>query len=267
MKLVLLALGAVICFGQSSIQIQTNGPMPGGPFPARLVTGRPFTAEAIIQTDQTLADGSHIVDRQTVAAARDSQGRTYREETFASPAMDHSPVKTIFISDPVAHANYVLGPDRVVRKIRMSAPGSQQSEISVSTGAPPQGDVALQRFRTAVGGGSGPVQAGPQSVRPVQPTAPSDTKVGQLGTRMIAGVEAEGTRATQIIPAGEVGNQSPFAIVTERWYSKDLEATVLASHSDPRLGTSSYELINVRRNEPPALLFAIPAGYTVEEEH
>ena len=99
MKTVLLALGAgIVCSAQSSIQVQTGGPLAVGPFTTnagsgqpfnvKFVIGRPFTADAIIKTDQILPDGSHIVNQQTVAAARDSQGRTYREEIFASPATD-----------------------------------------------------------------------------------------------------------------------------------------------------------------------------------
>jgi hypothetical protein len=110
------------------------------------VTGRPFTADAIIKTDQILPDGSHVVNQQTVAAARDSQGRTYREETFASTAVDGFAPKTIFISDAVAGVTYVLGPDHVARKAAMLMPGAQAGAISVSTSAPPQGNLLLQRF-------------------------------------------------------------------------------------------------------------------------
>lgn len=272
MKLVLFALGAGICFGQSSMQVQTNGPLAGGPstasagtgqpFSGKLVTGKPFSADAMIQTDQTLADGSHVVHQQNVAAARDSQGRTYREEVFASPTADSSALKTIFITDPVAQASYVLGPDHVTRKVPMSLPGA----MSVSTGAPPEGSLMLQRFRTAAGGGSGPVHAAPQGAQPAQQTALGDSKVEQLGTQVIAGVQAEGTRTTLTIPAGTVGNQNPLVIVTERWYSKDLEATVLARRTDPRFGTSSYQFTNVQQTEPPDSLFQIPVGYTVEEQ-
>jgi hypothetical protein len=55
-----------------------------------------------------------------------------------------------------------------------------------------------------------------------------------------------------------------LAIITERWYSQDLQATVLARHSDPRFGSSSYQLTNVQQVEPPASLFQIPSGYTIE---
>ena len=147
----------------------------------------------------------------------------------------------------------------------MPMPGSQVGAISVSTSAPPQANLLLQRFQTAVGGGNGPVHAGTQGVQPAQQISLGDPKIDQLGSQMIAGVQAEGTRTTLTIPAGQIGNQNPLLIVTERWYSKNLEATVLAKHSDPRFGTSSYQLSNIQRTEPPASLFQIPSGYTIEE--
>jgi len=277
MKVIVLMLGAGICFAQSSTRIQTNGPSAaspltanagtGQPFPATVVTGRSFTAEAIIESNQILPDGSHVVNRQTVAAARDSQGRTYREEILGSPASDSSAVKTIVISDPVAQAQYLLGPDHIARKTRMAAPPSNQGSMSVSTGMPALGDLALQRFHTGSGGSSGPVHADPQTaLAPEQWTAVSDSKTEPLGTRMIAGMLAEGTRVTMTIPAGQVGNQNAPTIVTERWYSKDLEATVLVRRTDPRFGTSTYQFTQVQQIEPPASLFQIPSGYTVEEE-
>jgi hypothetical protein len=280
MKTMLLALGAGIaglCCAQSSIQVQTDGSLAGGPFTANagsgqpftgnLVTGRPFTADAIIKTDQILPDGSHVVNQQTVIAARDSQGRTYREEVFASLAVDRWAPKTIFISDSVAGAAYILGPDHVARKVPMSMPGSQAGAISALTSAAPPGNLQLQRFQTAVGGGSGPVRAGTQGIQPAQQISLGDSRIDQLGSQMIAGVQAEGTRTTLTIPAGQVGNQNPLVIVTEHWYSADLEATVLTKRSDPRFGTSSYQFTNVRQIEPPAALFQIPSGYTIEEDH
>ena len=275
MRIVSLLLGAGVCFAQSSIQVQANGLLVDGPvaanagsgqpFTAKLVTGRPFTADAIIQTDQTLADGSHVVNQQTVSAARDSQGRTYREEVPASPVADSPAPKTIFIGDPVAQVNYVLGPDHVARKIPMSLAGLQPGAISVSTSsAPPQGNLLLQRFSTASAGGNGPIHAGPQGVPAAQQLTLGDSKTEQLATQTIAGVQADGTRTTVTIPAGQVGNQNPLVIITERWYSQDLQATVLARHSDPRFGSSSYHLANVQQVEPPASLFQSPSGYTIE---
>lgn len=276
MKLVLLALGAGIGFAQSSIQIQpaAGGPFAsnvgsGQPFSGKITTGRPFTLEAIIETDQTLPDGSHVAGRQSLTAARDSQGRTYREETLATPANGAVAPKAVYISDPVANANYVLRPDHVAHKTPLSLAPAQTGGTTISTDIVPAG-LSLQRFTTAYGGGKGPVQIGTQSAQfspqAPQQLAPGDLSTERLGTQVIAGFITDGTRTTLTIPAGRVGNQNPLVIVTERWYSQELEATILARHSDPRFGTSSYQLNNVQQVEPPASMFQIPASYTIVKE-
>jgi hypothetical protein len=274
MKVALLALGAGICFAQSTIQIQ-NGPSTSGPFAAnagtgqpfsgKIVTGRPFTAEAVVETDQTLADGSHVTGRQSLTAARDSQGRTYREEIPGTPASGSSAPKVICISDPLAKLNYVLGPDHVAHKTPMLSLTAQAGAATVSTdGASAR--LSLQTFTTGYGEGKGPVQMGAQSAQPAQQLAPGAIDTKQLRSQVITGFTADGTRTTLTIPAGQVGNQNPLVIVSERWYSQDLEAIVLAKHSDPRVGASSYQLISVQQIEPPATLFQIPSGYTIEED-
>jgi hypothetical protein len=274
MKVALLALGAGVCFAQSTIQIQ-NGPSTGGPlvanagtgqpFSGKTVTGRPFTAEAVVETDQTLADGSHVTGRQNLTAARDSQGRTYREEIPGTTASGSSAPKAVYISDPVAKVNYFLGLDHVAHKTPMHSLAAQAGAATVSTNNT-AARLSLQTFATGYGGGKGPVQIGAQSAQPAQQLAPGAINTEQLGSQVITGFIADGTRITLTIPAGQVGNQNPLVIVSERWYSQDLEATVLAKHSDPRFGASSYQLSSVQQIEPPATLFQVPAGYTIEED-
>jgi hypothetical protein len=82
---------------------------------------------------------------------------------------------------------------------------------------------------------------------------------------MIAGVNAEGTRYTRTIAAGEIGNDKPIVIVSERWYSPDLEMVVMSKRSDPRFGSSTYTLSNIQRQEPAASLFTVPSDYTMKE--
>jgi hypothetical protein len=82
---------------------------------------------------------------------------------------------------------------------------------------------------------------------------------------MIEGVSAEGTRTTITIPAGEVGNERAIEIVSERWYSPELQVVVMTRHSDPRFGETTYKLTNVNRVEQPKSLFEVPPGYTVKE--
>ena len=86
-----------------------------------------------------------------------------------------------------------------------------------------------------------------------------------LGKQVIEGVEAEGTRTTFTIPAGEIGNERAIEIVSERWYSPELQAVVMTRHSDPRFGETSYKLTNISRTEPDRSLFELPAGFVLKE--
>jgi hypothetical protein len=87
----------------------------------------------------------------------------------------------------------------------------------------------------------------------------------KLGTQMIEGVSAEGTRTTITIPAGEIGNERAIEIVSERWYSTELQVVVMTRHNDPRFGETTYKLTNINRAEQPKSLFEVPPGYTVKE--
>jgi hypothetical protein len=84
-----------------------------------------------------------------------------------------------------------------------------------------------------------------------------------LGTRQIEGVAATGTRRTETIPAGRIGNDRPIVITDERWESPDLKVLVLSQHHDPRTGDVEYRLTNISRAEPAQHLFTVPADYTV----
>jgi hypothetical protein len=94
---------------------------------------------------------------------------------------------------------------------------------------------------------------------------PGQRKTESLGTQTIEGVTAEGTRSTQTIPAGEIGNTLPLEIVDETWYSHELQITVMTRHRDPRSGETTYRLTNLSRSEPDRSLFEVPADYTVRE--
>ncbi|HVH26733.1 MAG TPA: hypothetical protein VM818_08240 [Vicinamibacterales bacterium] len=55
-------------------------------------------------------------------------------------------------------------------------------------------------------------------------------------------------------------------VVSERWYSEDLKAVVQTRRSDPRFGEVTYRLHNIIRAEPPAVLFEVPADFTVQDQ-
>ena len=95
---------------------------------------------------------------------------------------------------------------------------------------------------------------------------PPDAKTESLGTKTIEGVNVEGTRTTFEIPAGQLGNAKPIQVVSEKWYSPELKVVVMSRHVDPLAGEHVFKLVNIKRAEPSADLFAIPAGYRIENQ-
>ena len=94
------------------------------------------------------------------------------------------------------------------------------------------------------------------------PPGPGTTT--SLGSRDFDGVRADGKKTTWTIPAGRIGNKLPIEIVSERWHSPELNVVVLTRHADPRSGERIYRLENIKRDEPSAELFKVPADYALK---
>ncbi|HEV3277010.1 MAG TPA: hypothetical protein VG860_09345 [Terriglobia bacterium] len=234
-------------WAQAPDSTQPAGPPPDGRFAfvhgrpmfegVRPVTGAPFSAQASTQTTQVLADGNQINHTETATVSRDSAGRTRHDGTISNIgpwASAGTPRELVRIVDPVAGASYMLD---VTAKTAMTMP-LHQGKHGMPAGVPRQktdGNSTIQRATES------------------------------LGTQVMAGVNAEGTRTTETIPAGTMGNQNPIVIVSERWYSPDLQETVYSKRTDPRVGTTIYQLTNITRQEPNESLFQVPADYTVKE--
>lgn len=123
-------------------------------------------------------------------------------------------------------------------------------------------DVRVEVVRIGREGPGMPAMAPlPPLALPLLPRGKGETK--SLGTREFDGVKADGTMTTHTIPAGEIGNEKPIVITSERWFSPELHLVVYAKTSDPRTGDTIYRLANLRRGEPPADAFKVPADYKV----
>ena len=236
-------------------------------FGGKIVKGAPYSADAVTESIQTLADGNRIVNRITSSVFRDSEGRTRREQTLKGLGVlgnGEEPLQTIFINDPVAGVTYSL--DSRSHIARKSVPF--KFEFLSKAGAPA---VEGQKFEFKVGPGEGEqfafkTETGVASTFVFKTKGPNANEVKeQLGKQIIEGVEAEGTRTTVTISAGEIGNERPIEIVSERWYSPELQLVVMTRHSDPRMGETTYKLTNISRADQPKSLFEVPAGYTVKE--
>ncbi len=263
-------------------------------FGGKVIKGAPYSAESVTESVQTLADGNRIVNKMTSQVFRDSEGRTRREQTLkglGGVGTGEEPLQTVFINDPVAGVTYSL--DSRTNTAHKSMPFRFQ--VSSKAGAPGES----QRWVYKSGSGAAvtstnvvvaaplnvPPQAGTRVVAPpaevdhfnlrtegasgyvfrTRPNTNANEVKEQLGKQMIEGVEAEGTRTTVTIPAGEIGNERPIQIVSERWYSPELQLVVMTKHSDPRSGETTYKLTNINRAEPAKTLFEVPPGFNVKE--
>jgi len=228
------AAGVAIMAGPIGERIELLGfeGMHGG----KVVTGAPFSAVAVQEMNQTLADGNHIVRNTETVLFRDSQGRVRKEITLPAIgplATSGAPKSFVIINDPVAGANFVLHGDTKTAE-KMVFPGGAKNAIA--------GKMEYHQRHLAAEGA---------------------LKTEDLGTQTIAGVSAQGTRITHTIPPGQIGNEKAITVVSEQWYSNDLQMVVMSKRSDPRFGDTTYTLTNIQRQEPAAPLFAVPSDYTV----
>lgn len=201
-------------------------------FGDKLVVNKPFSADIVIQDNRRLFDGTIVTKELNGAVYRDGAGRTRREQPLGSVGgvnllgSDNKPQRMVFINDFGAKTQYFLDLNNKVAH-----------RHSIDARQPPSAESA----------------------------GPPDAISVSLGKKTIEGVNVEGTRSTFQIPAGQLGNTSPIEVVTERWYSPDLDLVVMTRHIDPLAGEHIFKLVNIRLTEPAADLFVVPAGYKVEE--
>src|SRR5438270_9728240 len=96
----------------------------GGVHGGKVVKGAPFSAVAVSESTQTLADGNHITRKTQTNVFRDSQGRIRKEIAltgFGPLATSEQPKSFVVINDPVARATFMLHPDhKTAEKIEKS---------------------------------------------------------------------------------------------------------------------------------------------------
>lgn len=198
-------------------------------FGDKLVKNAAFSAETVMENTRRLFDGSTVTTQSRGAIYRDAAGRARREqplETVGGFSLGDAAQKLIFITDANEGTQYFLDANRKTAR-RIPLAGN----------------------------------------RPL-PSAPDaeEGKTESLGKKILEGITVEGTRATIDIPAGKIGNDKALQVITERWYSPDLQIVVMTRHVDPLIGEQIFRLTNIRRSEPPRELFAVPNDYRIETD-
>lgn len=176
--------------------------------------------------------------------------------------------RIIIDGKPIAEAP---GANHVVVRSIETSDGKRHEEMSIAPAPPAPPVVPVP---------PAPPVPGIAPVAPVPPVPPlpglttmrfeSTARLGKgvttsLGVKEFDGVKAEGKSTTWTIPAGQIGNRNPITVMSETWYSPDLQVTVYSRHNDPRTGESVYRLANIRRGEPGPDLFKVPEDYQVRK--
>jgi hypothetical protein len=270
-------------FGAGQVTIVSTAGMAGLEDRAAVVKNEPYEAQAVTEMKQTLADGSHIVQTTTATVARDSDGRTVRVQKLgpmgpwksaeSSPGNSQT-LTTIF--DPVAkeHIDYtsdskiahVLLMPALLPSTRPGVVAGAEGGFTVSVPSPSGG--AENGLTVAGPGPTGAVVQGfAVQARPLssQASRGMEAKTESLGTKTIESVQVTGTRSTQTIPAGTIGNDKDLNITRETWYSPELKLVIQSTQNDPRFGQTTYTLKNIQQGSPDVTLFQVPANYTIDK--
>lgn len=194
-------------------------------FGDKLIKNAPFSAEIVVENARRLFDGSTIKTQNKGAIYRDAAGRTRREQ----------------ILDNVG--GFSLG--EAAQKLIFITDAADGTQYFLD----PNRKTAR---RIPLGGNSPPLDEKEKGA------------TESLGTKILEGVSVEGTRTTIEIPAGSAGNEKALQVVTERWYSPELQTVVMSRHVDPFAGEHIFRLTNIKRSEPPRELFAVPSDYRIE---
>jgi hypothetical protein len=221
--------------------------------PAPMIYGSPksnspFGATLRTTHEQKLVDGNAIRGVIETHVFRDSAGTTRTESSSGQCEMGEDgqmkPPLTINIQDFVAHSMMswqVNGRNKIVRVLHQGDPRSLPA-ASESTPVQNKINALIQQYWGA------------------------NNHTEKLGSRIIAGLQCDGTKHVRTIPAGEEGNDLPMQMIEEMWVARDLGLVVLEITDDTRMGHTVSEVTDISLAEPVASLFVPPPDYKIEEQ-
>jgi hypothetical protein len=191
----------------------------------RPVSGAPLSVTQIETWTTKLPTGELHKDVRESEIYRDRSGRMRIETTLRGP-LDEL-VHLVQIVDPVEGFMAMLEATTATA-FRLRAP---------------TGDASFLGFSIA---------------NPGIPRPGKDRKTEKLGSRVIEGIDFEGSRTTVI------ADDRPPDAISEQWTSAELGLIGVIESSDPKQ-TYSAKIQRVKRMELDPALFSIPAAFTVED--
>jgi hypothetical protein len=225
----------------------------------KVVKDKPFSATEERETVQVLGDGTRIDKKETDKYFRDAQGRTRIERDNGA---------TIVISDPVAGFSAELNENSKTAHKMIVQMRSGGGAVGGAMTAQPN-ILMMDKMKAEMGasrgiaGAAGPAETMVFTRSVSRAGEPENSPSEDLGTQIVNGVPAQGTRSTITIPVGQIGNDREIRVISERWFSPDLQMLIKSSNNDPRFGETTYQLVNVIQGAQDASLFQIPSDFSV----
>jgi hypothetical protein len=233
------------------------------------VVGKPMSGVEIHSTVQILADGTRIENKTTDNFYRDDQGRTRIERQDGES-------KTVTVEDPVGGSSAELHGGKMVRVFSTKGSGEHMG-VGTGTGVSSgyaysvSGDPAVATKQHAELGQLAytslqladkvKAEAVMKDLTARKEAVAKEQRTEEnLGVEVVDTVSTQHTRTTTTIPQGQIGNDRPINIVSERWFSPDLQMLIKSVNKDPRFGETTYEMTNIVQSAQDPALFQVPAG-------
>jgi hypothetical protein len=222
-----------------------GGPMAGmfqfgglvGGFGGKLVTGKPIQANLKIVRTENLSGGNMISNTTIGTYARGSDGSTSRDLKFAA-------IGPWAASGKVQEFTYIRNVAKGMQYI-VNVPKGTYQAFAIRVHVPSQSEKKGRPNR-------------PDSTNEVVTDNPNATYTDPVTNTSYT---VDDRKVTRTIPAGEIGNTLPIVITNERLYSAALDLLLEETHTDPRFGTTTYQLSNIAQS-PAASLFLPDTSFT-----
>jgi hypothetical protein len=209
------------------------------------VPGFPLSANVEAENIGYDAAGKMVTKRFRSRIYRDSKGRT-RLEWDMTPVGDAPKAGWFMIDifDPTTMMSIRLQPSvHTASKWRVPAPGEKPEHLCKASDFPDIDPKVLA-----------------QIVAPVPQVSQNEVEHG-----VIDGMVVRHGQDSLTFPPQPSGKHSTKDMVTDYWFSQQLQLYVLVKRRGPGNTRHVIKLTDIARAEPDASLFAIPAGYVVSE--
>lgn len=225
-------------------------------YDSKPVKGAPYMADAVTETIQVLGDGNRIVRRNTMTIARDTEGRTRKEQSLANigPWPTDQPATRVFISDPVLGKSWILDPKAMTATMTMPP---IQEKIAMRSPMPAkiaeagQTEAGLPPKKVSVSGG---VLQG-SAITKVQPEYPAIAKAaGAQGAVQVQIVIDEQGNVTNVdVVSGHPLLREAASKAAQQWRFKPTEL------SGKLVKVQGILTFNFTLDPPPPTVPAVPS--------